>query len=313
MATKTLDETLQGMQQHIKPLDINDMSGRMLKIPSKKSKNHILLIYGHHSSLERMYGVAELLSDYGSVTMPDLPGFGGMDSFHSIGMKPTLDSMADYLASFIKLRYRGKKVTIIGMSLGFVIATRMLQRYPGLTDKVNMMISLVGFSHRFDFRLSKKRQFFYLLGSRLFKMRLPAAFFYNVILHPTVIRTFYARTHNAKNKFVDMDAETAKAITEYEVALWRMNDVRTYMAMTTEFLTLDNCKKSIDLPLDHISVDQDRYFDHNVVEQHLRVIFRDVTTHVASLGNHAPVLLASKKDATKLLPASVKKLLKKLP
>ena len=86
------------------------------------------MLYGHHSSLERVYGLAEDMSQYGNVTIPDYPGFGGMDSFYKIGMKPTLDNLADYLATFVKLRYRGKKVTIVGMSLGFVIATRMLQR-----------------------------------------------------------------------------------------------------------------------------------------------------------------------------------------
>ena len=40
-----------------------------------------------------------------------LPGLGGMDSFYSIGLKPSLDNMADYVASFIKLSYKRKKVS----------------------------------------------------------------------------------------------------------------------------------------------------------------------------------------------------------
>src|SRR3982751_3045218 len=98
------------MTDYIRPLEMNGLTGRMLHMPAPKNKKRdILLIYGHHSCLERMYGVAEDLNQYGAVTMPDLPGFGGMDSFYKIGMEPTLDNLADYLAAFIKLRYKGKK------------------------------------------------------------------------------------------------------------------------------------------------------------------------------------------------------------
>ena len=93
------------MQDYIAPLNINGMNGRMLHIAAPKNKNkELLLLYGHHSSLERMYGIAEDLNQYGAVTMPDFPGFGGMDSFYTIGMQPSIDNLADYLASFVKLR-----------------------------------------------------------------------------------------------------------------------------------------------------------------------------------------------------------------
>src|SRR5262245_38040269 len=129
------------MSDHIRPLEMNGLKGRMLFMPAPKNKKrNILLVYGHHSSIERMYGVAEDMNQYGEVIMPDLPGNGGMDSYYKIGIKPTLDTMADYLAAFIKLRYKNKRVTICGMSLGFVITTRMLQKYPDLTKKVDLLI-----------------------------------------------------------------------------------------------------------------------------------------------------------------------------
>jgi pimeloyl-ACP methyl ester carboxylesterase len=147
---------------YIEPLHINGMAGRMLYLPAKKKQNRdILVIYGHHSSLERWWGLVQNFNDFASVTMPDLPGFGGMDSFHSIGKQATLDNFADYMASFITLRYRRKKVTIVGISFGFLVATRMLQRYPELTKKVDVLVSAMGFMHADNFKFSPARYRFY--------------------------------------------------------------------------------------------------------------------------------------------------------
>jgi pimeloyl-ACP methyl ester carboxylesterase len=303
-------EQLEAMQKNIKPLNMNGLKGRMLRLPAKnKNKKEILMIYGHHSSLERMYGIAEAFNEYGAITMPDLPGFGGMDSFYTIGMKPTLDNMADYMASFIKLRYRGKKVTIIGMSLGFVIITRMLQKYPELQKKVKLLISVVGFTHKYDFTFKKPRYLFYKYGVSFFSLKLPSMFFYNVFLHPTVIRAAYSKTHNAKKKLANLSSEDKKTAIEFEVQLWRNDDIRTYMKMALMFLTLDNCKIQIDLPVHHISVDNDQYFDHAVVEQHMRVIFNDFTEHMAIIDSHAPSIVATKEEAQPFIPKSIKKLL----
>ncbi len=130
------------MADYILPLNINGLQGRMLRLPSTgRKKREIMYIYGHHSSLERNFGVAEYLNKYGSVTVPDLPGFGGMDSFYKISKEPTLDNMADYLASFIKLRYKKQKFTLTGLSLGFMIITRMLQRYPEIAKQVDVLVS----------------------------------------------------------------------------------------------------------------------------------------------------------------------------
>lgn len=301
-----------GMQKHIQPLNMNGLNGRMLRIKTKRKAAHrdILLIYGHHASLERMYGIAEALADYGDVTMPDLPGFGGMDSFYRIGMKPNLDNFADYLASFVKLKYRGKKVTIAGMSLGFAIATRMLQRYPELVRKVDLMISIVGFSHKYDYSFSRPRYLFYRYGASLFSHRVPAAFFYNVVLHPAVIRATYANTHNARNKFMHLTEAEKKAAIEFEVDLWHLNDLRTHMYTAVEMLTIDNCGRQVKLPVHHISVAGDQYFDHAVVEQHMRIIFTDFIDYEAKIPNHAPSILASKKEAAPFVPSGVKKLLR---
>src|SRR5579862_6532373 len=120
-------------EDFIVPLNINGLEGRMLRLPAQKaSQPEILFIYGQHSSLERWWGLALELNKLGPITMPDLPGFGGMQSLYKIGKTASVDDLADYLAAFVKLKYRNKKFVIAGMSLGFVIVTRMLQKYPEL-------------------------------------------------------------------------------------------------------------------------------------------------------------------------------------
>ena len=73
-------------EDYIVPLNMNGLNGRMMHMPAPKGrKREILVLYGHHSSLERWFGLAQVINRYGAVTMPDWPGFGGMDSFYKIG------------------------------------------------------------------------------------------------------------------------------------------------------------------------------------------------------------------------------------
>lgn len=297
---------------YIVPLYMNRLRGRMLYMPAPKNKTrNILFVYGHHSSLERWWGVIQDLNRYGAVTVPDLPGFGGMDSFYRIGEKPTIDALADYLAAFIKLRYKHKRLTIAGLSFGFVVVTRMLQRYPDLANKVDLLISVVGFSHRDDFTFTRPRYLAYRWGAALFALRIPSWFFRNVCLHPWVIRAAYARTHNAKSKFENIKPQDLKQFMDFEIYLWHCNDVRTYMRTTVEFLTLDNCKTQVDLPLWHISVGADRYFNNHVVEQHMRIIFNDFSSVKSKMDGHAPSIIADMRTAAPLLPPKIRQLLRR--
>jgi pimeloyl-ACP methyl ester carboxylesterase len=303
----------QNPADYIVPLNMNGLQGRMLRMPAPKSHNReILFIYGHHSSLERWWGIMQNLNRYGAVTMPDLPGFGGMDSFYKIGEQATLDNYADYLAAFIKLRYKHRRVSIAGMSLGFVIVTRMLQRYPDLAKKVDLLVSFAGFAHKDDFTFSKRRMFLYRAGTRFFSLPVAASFFRYVCLHPFFLRTVYKRTHNAKKKFEGVMAEEMQEIIEFEIRLWHDNDVRSYMKTSSEFLSLDNCKVQVDLPVYHVAVQGDRYFDNTLVEQHLSVIFKEY--HLLSslkVGNHAPSIIADAKAAAPFVPSALRRLLNK--
>ncbi len=298
--------------EYVVPLNMNGLRGRLLRMPSSgNSKREMLVVYGHHSSLERWYGLAEVMRDFGGVTMPDLPGFGGMDTFFKIGEKPDLDTMADYLASVIKLRFRNRRLTIVGLSYGFLVVTRMLQRYPDIVKKTDMVISLVGFAHKDDLLFSRSRALMYRGIARVFSFRLPAIFFRNVILHPAILRAFYSRTHNAKHKFMGLSAQERQALTQFEIHLWRINEVRTYMRTAMSMLTVNNCEASVELPVWHIGVEADNYFDNKLVEQHMRIIFSDFYSYKSDTDRHTPNVLAGKADMASLIPKEIRRRLRK--
>jgi pimeloyl-ACP methyl ester carboxylesterase len=236
-----------------------------------------------------------------------------MDSFYKIGKKPSIDNLADYLAAFIKLRYRRKRVAIASMSFGFVIVTRMLQRYPELSKKVTLLVSIVGFAHKDDFTFSKPRYYFYLGSTHILSFRLPATIFRYTALNTTLLRTFYGRTHNAKHKFAEAkNAEDYRRLMDMEVSLWHDNDVRTWAYTSTQFLTFDNCKVQVQLPLWHVSVEADNYFNNRVVEQHMRVIFSGFHDAKVNVKSHAPSVVADEKAAAVLLPPKLRRALQRL-
>jgi pimeloyl-ACP methyl ester carboxylesterase len=296
---------------YIVPLNINKLDGRMLHVPGppKYAQRQILLVYGHHAMLERWWGLVENLNAYGAVTMPDLPGFGGMDSFEKIGIKPDIDAYADYLAAFIKLRFKKKKFTIVAISYGFVVVTRMLQRYPELSKKVDLLVSLIGFMHKDDFVYSVPSRRFYVRATRLFATRPSAFLIRRLALNRFVLRYLYIHLPNSKRRMIEVSPEEFEATMDFEVKLWQANDVRTHWLTTSEFLRLDNCTKKVNLPVIHVASKHDHYFDNEIVKQHMLVVFKSYKRYVAVSKAHTPSVLSTKKEAGVMVPAGLRRIL----
>ena len=300
--------------KHIYPLNINGMQGRMYKSPPPKGKKtEILFIYGHHASLERYIGALEYLNRVGGVTCPDLPGFGGMDTFYKIGEKQTLDNMADYLAAFVKLRYHKKQFVLIGYSLGVMVYTRMLQKYPDIAKQVTTVFSGAGFAHKDDFAFSKTRFWFFRSAAWLMSFRLTSAFYKYVALRPIFIRYVYRRLFNAKKKFDNKDSKQIEEAIEMEVDLWRNNDPRTYMATALIMFKLDLTKgPKVDLPIYHASIDDDMYFNHIRVEKHLSEIYSEIHVGKVSVPQHAMSVVATAEEAASFIPKQFISVIKKM-
>lgn len=298
----------------IVPLNMNGLQGRMLRMPAPTNKKReMLLLYGHHALLERWWSLAQNLNAYGAVTMPDLPGFGGMDSFYKIGKRPTINNYADYLASFIKLRFKHKRVTIIGISFGFVVATRMLQRYPELAGKVDLIVSLVGFMHKDDLVFKPGPRTFYGLTSKLFSTPPCAWIIRYGFLNGFVIGNLYRRLSRPKKRFAQADPAEFTATIEFDVYLWQNNDVRTHWATTAAFMSLDNCKSQVDLPVWHVCSKDDYYFNNHIIEQHMRIVFNNYHKANITIGAHTPSIIADKKEMGVFIPPKLRRLLARSP
>lgn len=311
-----MSKTAKTAADYILPLNMNGLSGRMLRMPPpKNSRREIMFVYGHHSSLERWFGVAEYLNNYAGVTVPDLPGFGGMESFYKIGEKANLDNMADYLAAFIKLRFKNKNIMIVGMSLGFVLVTRMFQKYPELTKKVDLFVSQSGFTHKNDFRFSKFIFYSFKWGSTIISRRLPAWFVQHVIFSGPVLRAGYAVLEprlidKQHSKMEGASGAERRARIDFEIQLWKINEARTYAAMALEMFKLNLTKEHVALPIYHVSVGVDRYFDQISVEQHMRTVFKDFIGLKAKATAHAPSVILTAKEAAPFVPPELRKILK---
>lgn len=297
---------------YILPLYMNGLSGRMLRLPPPaKKKREILLIAGHHTSTERILGLAEYLNRYGAVTSPDLPGFGGMEPLYRIGEKPNIDTLADYLAAFIKFRYRDRRFTIIAVSYGFTVITNMLQRYPEIADKIDLLVSISGFVHKQDFRWKRSNLLLLQLVSWVCSLRPTAAAIRLLVLRGPVIRAIYRLAEKKHPKLKDAKGEERERWLAFEVGLWQQNDIRTHGAAGVTACRLDLTRAHVNLPVYHVAVDDDHYFNNVLVEQHMRAIYSDFEMIKTKLPSHAPTVLATPKDVEPFVPLRVRTLLRK--
>ncbi len=299
-------------EDYIEALSMNGLDGRMLRLkPPKNKTKEILVVYGHHASLERMWGLAGAFNKYAGVTVPDLPGFGGMTSLYKIGKKPDIDTLADYLAAFIKLRYKKRNFNIVAISLGSAIVTRMLQKYPELVKRVDDLASLAGFVHYDDFKPSARKIKFFKYVTQFLSFAAPAWVIRHLVLRRSFIRWFY--TH-FRIKALNPEGETAEDREKrinFEVELWRKNDVRTHYYTLSQMLGLNLCMDKVDTKIYHVAIDGDQYFDNHMIEQHMRVIYKDFVKMPLDVHVHAPTVIATAEEAAVFIPRKLKILLNK--
>lgn len=297
----------------IKPLKYKNLRGRVLRIPAKtKTKNEVLFIYGSHASIERLTGIVEHLAESTNVTLPDLPGFGGMTPLHRLPRKPfeprhagSFDELADYIAWFIRENYAAKtKIDIVGMSLGFAIVTRMLQRHPDLTKQVRNLVSYVGFANYHDFKMKPWKRRATVELTWLFERTPFAWLMRHTFCTRPALRMVYGNTKNEKFEDVDFNATL-----DMEVTLWQQNDIRTYMRTANEMFRLNDPRR-VNLPVTHVEMAKDRYFDNARVAKSMRAIFTDFTPIRVKANNHAPSVVATADEAMDFIPPELHKLLR---
>lgn len=300
------------IEQYIAAIEYKSLRGRRLQLPAKhhNAKNDILLLYGQHASLERMSGIAQVLRNYGRVTVPDLPGFGGMGSFYTIHQKPNLDNLADYLSDFIKRTYKTDvPIVIVAMSFSFLVVTRMLQMHPELVPRVKLLVSFAGFIHHDDFHVPKPLYWLWRTAATLCENRFGSLVCTRVLLAPPLIRAAYTIAAKSHPKMKDASPQERKKRIDFEIRLWHINDFQTRMHTLKIMLTADLSQHQVMLPVYHIGVAHDFYFDNVLVEQHMRTVYADFTLITAAVEAHAPTIISTAEEADPFIPKALRDLL----
>ncbi|MCA1806717.1 MAG: alpha/beta hydrolase, partial [Actinobacteria bacterium] len=203
-------------------------------------------------------------------------------------------------------------ITIIGMSFGFLVVARMLQRYPDIAKKTNTAVSIAGFVHHEDFKMGRGQKLFFKTIAWFFSYQPTALFARYALLNRPMIQLAYWAAGDKNVKMKNTSIDERKKRVRFEVKLWQCNDVRTYCATGRAMLRVNlfEHKGLIDTNVTHIRVAEDRYFDNHVVEQHLGVMFKQVTCIKTSLIGHAPTVIATAKEAAQYIPKQLRTLLK---
>ena len=85
------------------------------------------------------------------------------------------------------------------------------------------------------------------------------------------------------------------------------------MDTAVSMFKMDLLQPAVDLPVYHIGVAEDRYFDNHIVEQHLNIVYNKVTMINTSFKNHGPTVIADAKAASAFIPPKLKRLLAQQP
>jgi pimeloyl-ACP methyl ester carboxylesterase len=302
-------------EESLTPIRIGGLRGRLLRLPSRGTKSRdILLIYGLHSSLERMYSTALFHSRYGNVWAPDLPGFGGMDSFYTIGREPDLESYADYLYTFMRT-YKldeKKELRVVAMSFGFIAFTRMLQKYPQMRRNIRFVISFVGFGRAADFTFFLLRNPFSRIAIKLGATRSAGWTLKNLVFKKPILRAMFGFLRLFNPKYQIRDKQQRRDSTDMELDLWTKNDARTKF-YTWDLLTdfdLTRNQEPLDIKLYDIATPNDQYVDRKVVDKTLAKLYADSTTYIMDMKLHAPSVIGDEEEVADFYPAQVKKALR---
>lgn len=292
----------------IEPLEVSGLSGRILEFsPAKKADDHriIILVYGQHASLERVFGIAEYLSQFGRVLVPDLPGFGGMTTWRRTGQKPTFENYAEYLGSFIDQKVGSKKsLQIVGMSFGFWVITRLFQLRPDLAKRCRLVASLVGFVDGQSMKFGFRQRHFYLKTTWLIQNPALAWVFNRICLPPPLLKFVYSKTPLWKGKLSGVSPADKKTLVDFEVNLWQINDTATWASTARQMMTKNlKGQPSIKTTLLHIATDNDQYIDPQKNQIDLEQVYGRVDIVTVKTPAHAPPVIADAKQVAKLLPA----------
>ncbi len=293
----------------VSPLTTGGLRGRMLVHPSRQPDGRgrtIVFVYGIHASLERFYGVIHFFARFGRVVAPDLPGFGGMEPFYEAGRKPGLDAYGDYLAEFISQEVPEGHLTLIGLSYGFAVITRMLQRHPELHSRVKLNLSVVGLALGEDLAMPTAVRRLGVVMFWLGKRRPLSGLVQFVMTRRWLLTLSYGPKHP---KMLALTPEERPEFIAFEAYLWRCNDMRTYCTCLEELFRLHATGPRVPLTADHIETANDHWLNVERARRHIQAQYAHVTVHQSKLRHHGGTAYTDETEPETMIPPSVQALL----
>jgi hypothetical protein len=273
----------------------------------KNNKSNVLIVYDFNSNIEMYFGLAVYLSKRSNVTVVDLPGFGGMDSMYKIRKIPSINNISDYLASFIKLRYKNKRLNLLTFGFGSVLAVRCIQNNDSLFKKINNYIFINGYSHHDDFDISSRRKKYrYLLN------RIKATSLVSFIIKSTIYSRSFLDYRINKNSEVRKLSNGFSYLKQFLVDLNRENDLRTKYYLQAQVLKLDNCNNHISGKCWFVNVgSKSKGLIPRRIEQHFKIIFSTFASVNVKGVRKIPLIMNDEKIAAKIIPIKIRNILRK--
>ena len=135
------------------------------------TKPALIFIHGLRGDHYGLLEIADALRPYYDVITPDLPGYGE----HVALNEQTTDSYAEWLHEFIQSLNLSQKPVVIGHSMGSIIVSHYLAKYPEDTDKRAIFLSPIVRSAKQQKRSDRiakilHRTFYLINGHRRYRL-----------------------------------------------------------------------------------------------------------------------------------------------
>lgn len=140
--------------------------------------------------------------------------------------------------------------------------------------------------------------------------KIPAYVVTKLFLKEPLVRSILKIDYlNRKQRKSNLDAIRDRI--NLDSKLWVLNDFRTAIYTYLEVFKINLCDKQISTPIYHLTPEGDHFFDKNVVQQHMQIIFSNYHDLKSVDNVHLPSITASKDEVKAYIPKKVIDLLKK--
>jgi hypothetical protein len=130
---------------------------------------------------------------------------------------------------------------------------------------------------------------------------------YTLLSNPA-IRLIYK--FNSKNSH--LSKQDKKSMTELEINLWRINDLRTQGSMMYQIHVFKMLPIKVGIGIDLIVAEHDRWINSESAVSNLQQIYTNVDVHSSSAKMHGITIIDNEFDVSRFVPESFRRVLEGL-